>query len=183
MNQDEAEKALAAWASVERDELVRAAHAAGVSKNRIHTITGIARTTIDRILETPMLPAQTLRLSAYLVRFVDGWPRQGGSPWYVQPAMASAYTSDQIAEQLLSDLEFRALKLATFLNTPDGRMLAAAVESLTPALYAQDVTLLIEALTIAGRIQQEQVRETVVNGVVVGAGVALVAALLANANK
>ena len=51
MNRQEAEQALMAWASIERDELVRAAHEAGVSKNRIHTITGIARTTIDRILE------------------------------------------------------------------------------------------------------------------------------------
>ena len=32
-----------------RDELVRDAHAAGVTKTEIHRITGIARTTIDRI--------------------------------------------------------------------------------------------------------------------------------------
>lgn len=34
-----------------RDALVRRARAAGVSKNRIHVLTGIARTTIDRILK------------------------------------------------------------------------------------------------------------------------------------
>lgn len=47
-----AEEALEAWAASDRqrDQLVRAANAAGVSKNRIHTITGIARTTVDRIL-------------------------------------------------------------------------------------------------------------------------------------
>lgn len=39
---------VATW--LDRDTLVRGAVAAGVSKNRIHTITGVARTTIDRIL-------------------------------------------------------------------------------------------------------------------------------------
>lgn len=34
-----------------RDGMVRRANAAGVSKNRIHVVTGIARTTIDRMLK------------------------------------------------------------------------------------------------------------------------------------
>jgi hypothetical protein len=34
-----------------RDPLVRAAHAAGLNKHRIYKLTGIARTTIDRIIE------------------------------------------------------------------------------------------------------------------------------------
>lgn len=34
-----------------RDSMVRRAQAAGVSKHRIHVLTGIARTTIDRILK------------------------------------------------------------------------------------------------------------------------------------
>jgi hypothetical protein len=34
-----------------RDDMVRRARYAGVSKNRIHVLTGIARTTIDRILK------------------------------------------------------------------------------------------------------------------------------------
>lgn len=55
MNPEEAEQALAAWASVDRNELVRAAHVAGVSKNRIHTLTGISRTTIDRILKLSVI--------------------------------------------------------------------------------------------------------------------------------
>lgn len=52
MTREEAEAELIAWAAARdrRDELVRTAHAVGVSKNRIHTLTGIARTTIDRIL-------------------------------------------------------------------------------------------------------------------------------------
>ncbi|MFJ6566667.1 hypothetical protein ACIQNU_04555 [Streptomyces sp. NPDC091292] len=37
-----------------RDGMVRDATTSGISKNRIHTLTGIARTTIDRILEDTM---------------------------------------------------------------------------------------------------------------------------------
>ncbi|WP_225877225.1 DUF6003 family protein [Streptomyces resistomycificus] len=33
-----------------RDDMVRRARAAGLSKNRIHVLSGIARTTIDRII-------------------------------------------------------------------------------------------------------------------------------------
>ena len=49
------EAELAEWAAnnARRDELVRAAYRAGVSKHRIHIITGLARTTIDRIIEAP----------------------------------------------------------------------------------------------------------------------------------
>jgi hypothetical protein len=50
--QQSAEIALADWAenNAKRDDLVRRAVAAGVSKHRIHVLTGIARTTIDRIV-------------------------------------------------------------------------------------------------------------------------------------
>jgi hypothetical protein len=53
MTYGEAERALARYAETTggRDELVRAAFAAGLSKHRIHQLSGIARTTIDRILE------------------------------------------------------------------------------------------------------------------------------------
>ena len=52
---------LTAWAAEQdavdrrRDEVVRAAIGAGVSKSEVHRLTGMARTTIDRIACT--LPA------------------------------------------------------------------------------------------------------------------------------
>jgi len=51
---DEAIRELAAWAELHRsrDDLIRAAIAAGVTKHKIHVLTGIARTTIDRIHKT-----------------------------------------------------------------------------------------------------------------------------------
>jgi hypothetical protein len=52
MTPEEAEAMLAEWVAVtrSRDERVRAAVAAGVTKHRVHVITGIGRSTIDRIL-------------------------------------------------------------------------------------------------------------------------------------
>jgi hypothetical protein len=54
-----AETELRAWAlaDAQRDDAIRAADAAGVSPARIQEITGIARTTIMRILGTPPRPA------------------------------------------------------------------------------------------------------------------------------
>ena len=48
----EAEELLTEWAAVmrSRDDRVRAAVAAGLSKHRVHVLTGIGRMTIDRIL-------------------------------------------------------------------------------------------------------------------------------------
>jgi len=52
MTPGEAERLLTEWAASfgGRDALVLAAHRVGVSKHRIHALTGIARTTLDRIL-------------------------------------------------------------------------------------------------------------------------------------
>lgn len=52
MTLDEAEAMLKEYAAVtaDRDARVRGAVAAGVSKNRVHQLTGIGRMTIDRIL-------------------------------------------------------------------------------------------------------------------------------------
>lgn len=58
LRRNEEERALILWAigQRERDEIVRRAHFFGVSKHRIHVLTGIARTTIDRILEEEYAP-------------------------------------------------------------------------------------------------------------------------------
>jgi hypothetical protein len=58
MTTEEAERMLAEWYDVtrDRDSRGRAAVAAGVSKHRIHVITRIGRSTIDRILDAPAVP-------------------------------------------------------------------------------------------------------------------------------
>ena len=51
---EEAEQMLSEWVIVtrDRDTRVRAAVAAGLTKHRVHLLTGIGRSTIDRILAT-----------------------------------------------------------------------------------------------------------------------------------
>jgi hypothetical protein len=55
MSPAEAEQMLSEWAIVTRgrDARVRAAVGAGLSKHRVHMLTGIGRSTIDRILAAP----------------------------------------------------------------------------------------------------------------------------------
>ena len=55
MDAEDAERMLNEWAAVtrDRDARVRAAVAAGLTKHRVHHITGIGRSTIDRILARP----------------------------------------------------------------------------------------------------------------------------------
>jgi hypothetical protein len=77
MNHAEAENALTVWAAqnARRDDLVRRARAVGVPKNRIHALTGIARTTIDRILQESTVTATdiTATLDRSADAFASGW--------------------------------------------------------------------------------------------------------------
>jgi hypothetical protein len=170
MTVDEAEAALQAWATVQRAELVQAAYQAGVSKNRIHVLTGIARTTVDRILEAPMGTSHQ-RITAYLEKFTEQWPKYGHA-WHIQPTMSSAYTSEHIAEALLADAEFRALRLGTWLNTPSGELVAEAVTELAPPPYQDDIDLLIQALQLAAQRQQAEARQKLAVGLLGGAALA-----------
>jgi hypothetical protein len=57
MTESEARDALRRWAqdrrriTSRRDQLVRDATAAGITKHQVHVLTGLARTTIDGILK------------------------------------------------------------------------------------------------------------------------------------
>lgn len=61
LTREEAEQALLDWAvnNARRDELVRAARRTGVPINRIHTLSGIGRPTIYRILDSTTTSAAT----------------------------------------------------------------------------------------------------------------------------
>jgi hypothetical protein len=58
-----AERDLQEWARVtgDRDNRIRAALAEGITKHRIHTITGISRATIDRILAREAVTGRSRR--------------------------------------------------------------------------------------------------------------------------
>jgi hypothetical protein len=187
---DRAEWELVAWATASacRDDVVIAAHRAGVSKARIHAITGIARTTIDRILKEHPVRRGLLQMAAqeeiteFLNVFIQAWPRDptwnnGPFPFRPRPAMAYQTTASEIAQELLAIAEFRALRLGSWLNTPNGELIAAAVEQLTPPPYRMDTDLLIDALQIAARSQQRAEREKALGiGVVSAIGAVLVSA-------
>lgn len=59
MTPEQAEERLIGWRvgrdaiDKQRDDIIREAHAAGVPINKIHTLTGVGRSTIYRILEKP----------------------------------------------------------------------------------------------------------------------------------
>jgi hypothetical protein len=175
MNREQAEAALQAWATVQRDDLVRAAYEAGVSKNRIHALTGLARTTIDRILEAPV-GTTTQSLAAYLAKFTQAWPAQPqpweGHAWILPTTVASQHTAAEVAQWLLADAEFKALRLGNWLSTPDGKLVMTAIGMLAPAPYAQDVELLAEALQLAAKQQQTEARAKIIGALALG-GVAL----------
>jgi hypothetical protein len=72
--------------------------------------------------------------------------------------LASVYSAGQVADALLADAEFRALRLGTWLNTPLRGGIAAAVMALTAVPFKQDIDLLIEGLQLAARRQQAEAR-------------------------
>jgi hypothetical protein len=177
MTRDEAEAALQAWATVQRDDLVRAAYEAGVPKHRISVLTRISRTTIDKILETPVSTTSD-QLAEYLAKFTQSWPRRPElrrvSYRFEQPStVASRHTVEEVTGWLLADAEFKALKLGNWLGTPDGRFFAAAAATLTPAPYGDDLKLLLEALQLAAKQQHEEAISKLVLGTLGAAAVAL----------
>jgi hypothetical protein len=183
LTRDQAERELVAWATANacRDDIIRAAYYAGIAKNRIHSITGIARTTIDRILEERTMRRGLMQMATreevaqFLEEFIGDWPRdptwQGGPfPFRPLPAMAYQISAEELADQMFEAVGFRALRLGSWLNTPDGALMAAAVELLTPPPYKVDAKLLVDALKIAATKQRSTELEKAV-------GIGLVAAI------
>jgi hypothetical protein len=172
---EEAEAALDAWRSAtgQRDELVRAAHRAGVTKYRISQITGIARPTIDRILKAPSGTPHE-KITGYLAGFTAKWPKTPPGGLTRLRGMASVYDSAKVADALLADQRFRALKLGTWLNTPPAELLDTAVDALSPTLLPADAKLLVDALTLAAHRQQEETRQKLAAGLLGGAALAFV---------
>lgn len=172
MTTEEAEAALEAWATVQRDELVQTAYHAGVTKYRINQITGITRPTIDNILKRDTRTPQE-KITNFLAEFTAQWPKQ--QPWALSrlPGMASAYQAADIAVDLYARQAFLNLKLGTWLNTTQRDVLAAAVDRLPAALFPADAALLVSALEIAARRQHDEARQKLAVGLLGGAALAI----------
>lgn len=110
-------------------------------------------------------------LAGYVASFTATWPRHEPWVWNAQQTMSGSHSAQQVADALLADAEFRALKLGTWLSTPEGELVAAAVTALTPPLYREDAELLIEGLQLAAKQQQAEARKTILAAVTIGGGV------------
>jgi len=91
-----------------RDDMVRRAHGAGVSKHRIFVLTGISRSTIDRILEkeqnVPIEDRRRPRSRGYDVDWTDESnprivPAEPGDQFAMTRTEAEQSIRDQQAEE------------------------------------------------------------------------------------
>lgn len=182
----QAEQELVAWATANacRDDVIRSAYQAGVTKTRIAAITGIARTTIDRILDGQGVRRGFVRaarpedIARFLGDFIGDWPRASEHQFQFRPppARAARVSAGDVAGELLETAGFRALHLGSWLSSPDRELIAAAVELLAPPLYDVDAQLLIEAITIAAAKQRTAELDKAVGlGVVAAIGAVLFA--------
>jgi hypothetical protein len=79
-------------------------------------------------------------------------------PWRtVPPPFREPYpTVEQIADELLEDSEFQALRLATWLRSPDGELIAKAVALVVPPANRSEFKLVVGALQFAADMQYQQ---------------------------
>jgi hypothetical protein len=94
---------------------------------------------------------------------------------HLAPAFGARYgmapsTVEELARIFLADAEFKAIQLGGYLETPDGQLLARAVQLALPYPYRAQVAFVVAALELAADLQRKEKR--------VNAGVVLVAATL-----
>lgn len=180
--------------AAERARAVADMHATGLSYGRIAEVIGFTRARAQQLVERAEPTAKSRaqkgftsvatqeEITAFLASYIEGWPRVYHSTAYSlasrfrPPLMADIHTAQEIAAHLFADAEFRSLQLGTWLNTPNG-LITAAVEAITPPPYREDIQLLVEAVTLAAKMQQDAGRErAVAAGLVLAFGGALLAA-------
>lgn len=173
--------------AAERARAVAEMHGSGLSYARIAEVIGFTRSRAQQLVERAEPPPKIQQLGAhkvtqeditsYLEGFTSDWPRYSHyARWNPAVPYAHAYSVEQIAGILFADAEFRALKLGTWLNTPDGELMTAAAESLSTPLFAEDVKLLVEALKLAAKMQQGDVRgRSLAGGLLIAAGTLILA--------
>lgn len=67
---------------------------------------------------------------------------------------------EQFRRELLEDSEFRALKLGSWLNTTDGKLIEEAVSMVIPPEYGPAYALAVRGLTLAAQDQAAEGRKT-----------------------
>lgn len=103
-------------------------------------------------------------------------PRWENAHFAWQSIGAVRPTRDDIVRDRLSNVEFKALQLGTWLNTPDGDLIAQAVEAASPPFYREDVELIVDSLKYAAALQRAgQVRAAKRTLGLTGLGIGLLA--------
>jgi hypothetical protein len=85
------------------------------------------------------------------------WAGLGNQPLVPRPPTISA---GDLAGFLLQDAEFRSLQLGTWLNSPDGELIAAAVEAALPPPLNREVRVIAEGMRLAAEAQRREGQQT-----------------------
>lgn len=85
------------------------------------------------------------------------------------------WSTDEIAAELAQDADFNLIKLAGWLQTPDGQIIEHAVGQVLPYPYNYGADVLVEAVKIAAR---QRTRKERLDALALGGGVALVIVLI-----
>lgn len=72
------------------------------------------------------------------------------------PARPPTSSAEECAQALVQDEEFRALQLGTWLNTPNGEVISAAVQAALPPPYNAEVRVITDGLRLAAEMQRRQ---------------------------
>lgn len=117
------------------------------------------------------------QLAAYLrQRATDA--SYGHSGYWMNVQLGPGWSSDTVealAETFVADADFLVLRVGTFFGTPEGHLLAAAVESSLPYPYRQYSHLFVAALTRAAELQAAQQKDKARSYAFAAAGAAILA--------
>jgi hypothetical protein len=103
-----------------------------------------------------------------LATFLRGWGLG-------QQMMWQGYDARAIAEELVKEVSFADIRVAGFLQTPDGAVVAEIVERSLPFPVNWQVGVMVEAIIIAARQRTDRER---LSTLAVGGGIALVLLML-----
>jgi hypothetical protein len=95
---------------------------------------------IDERLVWPVSPPLQMRGQSALVSV--GLQRPGANPVWFSDAQA-------LGNALAADVGFQALQLGTWLNTPDGDLIATATAQVLPPQYRPEYKFVVDALQFA----------------------------------
>jgi hypothetical protein len=114
---------------------------------------------IDERLVWPVSPP--LQMLGHRAVVSVGFQHPGGDPVWFPDAQA-------LGNALAADVGFQALRLGTWLNTPDGNLIASATGQLLPPQYRPEYQFVVEALQFAASKQRTAGWQRAVGVAVIG---------------